>query len=254
MSKKIYLLTFPIFLLIFSCKTERNISCNQKFNVKNIFDFSLDSGYITKNAGLKLLLIYGLTDTINSSWDLINASDTIAKYYKDQETGHYFICSIDYSNIYNFETHVIFELNKIGELVKKERFFHGNYPCCWNNYFSGFNKYGTFYGINICGTGSGYCAKYLLLFKNLIPQNSQKLIPIEYWSNSGEGETQSLGSFMIIEKNEIWMHYKLDIGILDDSLNFKIDNTREFNVKFKLNQEIWEMEDSTLFEGLDLWY
>jgi len=61
MSKKNYLLTIIIFLWIFSCKTERIISYNQKVNVKNIFDYSLDSGYIAKNAGLKLLLLYGLT-------------------------------------------------------------------------------------------------------------------------------------------------------------------------------------------------
>lgn len=254
MTKKIYFLIIPIFLLIFSCKTERNTSCDQRFDIKNSIDFSLDSGYITKKAGLPLLLFYGITDTTNSSWNWIKDSDTIAKYYRDQQTGHYFICSFDCSNMFDFSTHIIFELNQNGKLIKNERFFHGNYPCCWENHYNGFNRYGTFYGINICGTGSGYCAKHLFLFKNLIPQDSQKLIPIEYWSNSGEGEAQSLSSLMKIENNEILMHYKLEIGLLDDSLNFNINETREFDAKFKLIDGIWEPEDSTLFESLDIWF
>lgn len=253
MLKKIYFLIIPIFLFFFNCKTERNITHNQKFNIKNIIDFSLDSGYITKNDGIRLLLFYKLTDTTKSSWNLINEFDTIAKYYKIQETGHYYICSIDYSNKYDFSTHIIIELNNNGELVKSERIFHGNYPCCWKNYYDGFHKYAHFYGIEICGTGSGFCSKDLFLFKNLIPQNYQNLIPIEFWSNSGEGETQCMTSSMEIENNEIFMHYKLDDGELDDSLNFRINRTREFNLKFKLNQETWELEDSIKFEDLDIW-
>ena len=59
---------------------------------------------------------------------------------------------------------------------------------------------------------------------------------------------------MKIENNEILMHYKLEIGLLDDSLNFNINETREFDAKFKLIDGIWEPEDSTLFESLDIWF
>ena len=252
MNQKIYLLTIPILLLIFSCKTEKNISYDQRLDIKNIIDFSPDSGYITKSVALPFLLSHGTTDTNHLYWNRVSDSDTIAKYYRDQETGHYFICFFDCSHKSASQTHLIFELNQNGEVIKNERFIHGNYPCCWKNYYSGFNRYGTFYGINICGTGSGYCAKNLLLFKNLIPQDSQKLIPIEYWSYSGDGESQSLSSLMKIENNEILMHYKVEIGLLDDSLNFNINETREFDAKFKLIDGIWEPEDSTIFEGLDL--
>jgi hypothetical protein len=252
MKKQIYILTIPIIFAFCSEQVENNSLVIDKSVSINKLELLMDSGFVTKKVGLPFLLSNNLTDTTESSWEIVNDNDTIAKYYKVKESGHYYYCSIDLSRQYSFETHLIIELSSEGEIIKSERFLHGNYSCCWNNYYDGFNKYGDYYGIDICGTGSGYCTTYLFLFKNLIPQNSQKEIPINYWSSSGEGESYSLSSSMNLNKEIIIMHYRLDEGELDDSLNFKINKSREFDVEFNLIKGIWTTNDTAKFECLDM--
>jgi len=254
MRRGIYILTIPFIITFCSGSVKENSSLIHKSVASNKLELSLDSGFITKKVGLPFLLSNKLTDTTESFWDQVKDFDTIAKYYKIKETGNYYYCSIDISGQYSFETHLIIELTSDGEIIKSERFKHGNYACCWNNYYDGFNKYGDYYGIDICGTGSGYCATYLFLFKNLIPQDSQKEIPIRYWSSMGpKGQSQSFSSSMDIDKEVIIMHYRLDEGELDDSLNFNINKTRAFEVKFNLIKGIWTTNDTAKFEGLDIW-
>lgn len=254
MKNKIYILILPIHLLIFTCQVAKKSAFTDKTLTCNILELSSDSGFITKKIGLPFLMSNKLSDTINSFWNQVNDFDTIAKYYKIKETGHYYYCTIDLSQQYIFETHLIIELTCDGEIIKSERFKHGNYSCCWNNYYEGFNKYGNYCGIDICTTGSGYCATYLFLFKNIIPQKSQKKIPISYWLSMGpKGQSQSLSSTIDIDNDEIIIHYKSGEGELDDSLNFNLNKTRAFEVKFNLINGIWTTNDTANFEGLYIW-
>lgn len=244
----------PIILLFFSGQIIDNTTLTNKTEDSSKIKLLLDSGFINKKVGLPFLLSNNLTDTTESYWNQVNDFDTIAKYYKITETGHYYYCSIDLSGKDPFETNLLIELTSDGEIIKSETFLHGNYPCCWGNYYDGFNKYGEFYGIDICGTGSGYCATYLFLFKNLIAQDSQKLIPVKYWSLFGlGGQSQSFSSSMEIDKEVIIMHYRLDDVELDDSLIFNIKKSREFDVKYSFIKGIWTTNDTAKFEGLDLW-
>lgn len=224
---------------------------NQQFNLK----LSLDSGFILKNTGYQYLLLNSLTDT-SKNWLLIKDSDTIGKYYRVGNSDTYFMCLIDYSEAFTFETHILIELNSDGKLIKSERFFHGNYPICWGNYYDGFNKYGDYFGIDICGTGSGYSADYLYLFKEISPQENQNSIPINYWSSFSIGSnlSESLSSTMEFIDDYLIMHYLLENGELDDNYEFTVKKSRTFDVKYIFKDKKWITNDSIKFDGLDINY
>jgi hypothetical protein len=48
-----------------------------------------DSGFVLKKEGLPFLLSNRLTDTTDASWNHLNDNDTIAKYYRINQTGHF---------------------------------------------------------------------------------------------------------------------------------------------------------------------
>jgi hypothetical protein len=180
MKSSTYIFIAVVFFTQCTPSSQVNTGTNDNPDDYPTIQLSGDSGFITKKIGLPFLIANELTDTAESFWDQINDGDTIAKYYRDQETQHFVYCSFDLSRKYSFTTHLIMELDEKGEILEHQRYLHGNYPCCWNKTFDGFKRYGDGYGIKICGTGSGYCASYLFLFKKIIPQDSQYSIPVYY--------------------------------------------------------------------------
>lgn len=155
------------------------------------------------------------------------------------------------SSKYSFETHLLIELNPNGELLKVERFFHGNYPCCWNNYYDGFKKFGNCFGLMTCGTGSGHCSSYLYLFNDIFPQDQQNSILIESWFG-GEGDiSQSVSSEIEFKEDKLVLNYKLENGELDDDLNFIVKETKKFDVNYYFKNNRWVTNDSTLFKILN---
>jgi len=209
-----------------------------------------DSGYITKSSGIGFLQAAKLTDTLNSYWSQANDHDTIGKYYRNGRSNNYFLCVIDLSKKYTFETHLLIEARPNGKILKKERFNHGNYSCCWTNYYDGFNKYGEYFGLKTCGTGSGYCASYRYLFKEITAKERQNAIPESCWSSFGI--TQNLTSKMELKNDTLVMHYKLEKGELNDSSDFNVNETKIFDVKFVFKNKKWITGEKKKFDGLDL--
>lgn len=252
--RQLFIITTVI--LFFACNGRQENGATNILNDKVQYSkliLSNDSGFVIKKNGLPFLLATSLTDTTDSFWNQAKDNDTIGKYYKVRETGSYFYCSIDLTKKYTFETHLLIEINPVGEILKSERYFHGNYPCCWDNYYEGFNKFGDYFGLKTCGTGSGYCASYLYLFKDILPQEKQNSIPQSYWSSLGAGGlSQSFSSEMEFKKDKLVLHYKLEDGELDDSSNFKIKKTKTFDVNYVFKNNKWTTNDSSKFEGLDL--
>ncbi|MCW3085172.1 MAG: hypothetical protein JWP12_2538 [Bacteroidetes bacterium] len=243
------IIIFAIALLLITASSLPN---NLAFAENNGLVLSGDSGFVIKKDGLRFLLSHALTDTKDSFWDQIKNTDTIGKYYKVKKSSNYFMCLIDYSSKYTFETHLLMELTPTGKLIKSQRFFHGHSACCWNNYYEGFNKTGNYFSLKTCGTGSGYCGSYLYIFKNILPQDQQKAIPESYWSTFGEN-AQSLNSILEFKGNQLVVHYELEIGKLDDSTNFNVDSTKRFDAKFYFKNNKWITPDSAKFDGLDVW-
>ncbi len=252
--RQLFILSFVV--LFFACNSRQQSASiniqNDKFRNSKLI-LSHDSGFVIKKNGLSFLLANALTDTTDSFWNQLKDSDTIGKYYKVRETNNYFYCTIDLTRKYTFETHLLIEINTIGDILKSERFFHGNYLCCWDNYYEGFKKYGDYFGIETCGTGSGYCASYLYLFKNILPQEKQNSIPQSYWSSLGAGGlSQRFSSEMKFKKDKLVLYYKIEYGELDDSSNFNIKKTKTFDIEYLLKNNKWTTNDSSKFEGLDL--
>ncbi|WP_421799804.1 hypothetical protein [Haliscomenobacter sp.] len=214
-----------------------------------------DSGFVTKKDGLPFLIANKLTDTVGSYWDNLQDGDTLGKYYKIKESGHFYYCSIDYSPEYTFETHLIIELNQAGKVLQSARFFHGHYHCCWDNRFEGFNRYGDFFGIKTCSTGSGFCATDLYLFKKLRQQEEQTSIPLGLWSAFGNdiGEPRSISANLEWNKNELIVHYLLEDGVLDDEGNFKVKLTRKMDATFIFKNQHWVCKDREQLAKFDLW-
>lgn len=214
-----------------------------------------DSGFVTKKDGLPFLIAHKLTDTTGSYWDNLQASDTIGKYYKIKESGHFYYCTIDYSPEYTFETHLIIEFNQDGKLLQSARFFHGHYHCCWDNRFEGFNRYGDFFGIKTCTTGSGFCATDLYLFKTLRQQEEQTFIPLGQWFAFGNdiGEPRNVSANLEWNKNELIVHYLLEDGVLDDQGNFKVKQTRKMDVTFIFKNQHWVCKNRDQLAKFDLW-
>jgi hypothetical protein len=205
-------------------------------------NFSSDSGYVIKKDGLHFLLSVMLTDTTNSFWAQAKEIDTIGKYYRNTESGTYFVCLIDLSNKFDFETHLLLEIKVDGTVIKSVRYFHGNYSCCWNNYYEGFYKRNNYFVMTTCGTGSGYCKSEIYIFKEIVPQNTQKSISISYWSSDGE-DKYSLNLSSVIEWKEdcLFVHYTLEKGKLtNNSLKFKVKKTEKFKIQYLLKNGQWE--------------
>lgn len=213
-----------------------------------------DSGFVLKKDGLPFLLSNRLSDTTDASWNHLNDNDTIAKYYRIKQTGHFYYCTVDLSNKYTYETHLLLELTPDAEIIKSARYFHSHYSCCWGNYFDGFNRYGDFFGIKTCATGSGFCASNLYLFETLAQQDEQSPIPLGYWEAIGvERRPQRVSSTLELTRNELIMHYLTEVGDLDEQDNFKVKKTKKLDATFIFRNNQWVCRDSAELAKFDLW-
>lgn len=244
-----------VFFMIIACSTDSPKHGKTQHTPTSLLLLEQDSGFVTKKIGLPFLLAHQLTDTMGTSWDNTKDSDTIAKYYKVEQNGHFYYCTIDNSLEYTHATHLILELNQAGELLQSERFFHGHYHCCWENSYEGFQKYGDYFGIKTCSTGSGFCATHLYLFKNLVPQDSLESVLIDYWEAMGgeDRNPRSLSSSLTINKDVLLVHYKLEEGKIVNDTRFKVQKTRRFDVPYILKNHQWIPQDSAMFKSDILW-
>jgi hypothetical protein len=216
-----------------------------------------DSGFIVKRDGLPALISASLTDTLEPFWENINDFDTIGKFYRVKSTKIFFLCINCLPKGEKFQSHLLLEIKPNREIVNEELFNGGMYPCCWNNHFEGFRKYGDYFYIKTCGTGSAYCSSYFYLFKKIKPMIEQNYIPEGYYSGMAEqGKNSpifhSLTSTMEFKRDSVIMHYKFERGIDNaDGIN-KIVKTEKFDVKYFLRNEKWVTMDSLKFEGMIL--
>ena len=189
-------------------------------------------------------------------------TDTIGKYYKINNSDNYIMCLSDYG--YEFGDKIIIEITSNGDLVKSERFSVGVNTCCWYNEYEGFSKYGDFFGIKVCGTGSGHCSSRLYLFKEVTPQDSiNDDIPLNCWSNSDSGDDStpydSYTSSMEIKKDELVILYVLESGTYTRNektkkLDFKIDSSEKFAIRYFYKNGKWDTEDKDKLEKLEQCY
>jgi hypothetical protein len=238
-------LSISLFIFFFACTNKEKETLN-----KTKLILTQDSGFITKEVGLAFLLSNSLTDS--SSWEHCNQTDTIGKYYRMENNNHYIMCLVDYSG-YCYENHIIIEINENGELLKSERFFHGNYfP--WNNVYDGFSKYGDFFGIK---TGAGLASSVLYLFKEVTSQDS--ILPIYFSCGTPNFECFFFyfhTPFMEWKKDELILHYTFEEREVKydekrDDFITKIHNRSKFTINYFYENGKWNTTDKDKLKELE---
>lgn len=209
-------------------------------------DLKGNQGYITKSRGLKILSELNLTDSTNSNWNSVFVTDTLGTYFKSQESGNYVLCLIDLSGENIFETHVLFELQPISEnqfkVLAKERYYHGNYSCCWTNYYDGFNQFESYFTLAVCGTGSGFCGRRVYYFKTVCSQESSLSIADNY-SSTYDDDVVLLSSTKSMDEDSLIYHYRLDNFKRKRNDRLKLKTSESFIVQYKLINNTWVSED-----------
>lgn len=234
-------------LTLYTCTWKRNNEENKYSD--NLKIFKADSGYINKKEALAFLLKNNLTDTIKSNWNLYNDAEIFGKYYKYKNTNEYLFCIMDLSKKYTFETHLLIKINSKGEITDTSRFIHWNYPACIDGK-DALNKYGDYYGISICQTGSGFSAEYIYFFKDFVKQDKQNPILISLFSGIGY-QTEIVNSSLKIKNDIIKLDYEVETT--EETYETKV-NLKQFKVDYFLKNNKWETKDSAKFEAIESFF
>lgn len=245
-------------VITLACKQETKpgyTSPHNSLKIKQLLPLSEDSGFVTKKIGLPFLIAHQLTDTTGVYWNDLKSNDTIAKYYRLKDNGHFLYCTVDYNPDYIFETRILLELNQSCKILQVERYYNGNYACCWANLYEGFQKYGDYFGIKTCSTGSGFCASNLYLFEKLTPQDSLEPIVTDYYEAMGGADLNPrvLKSTFSLKKDELRVNYTLEEGVIGHDDQFKVQKTKRFTVPYRRRGISWVAQDSTMFKSDILW-
>ncbi|MFM2226345.1 MAG: hypothetical protein RJA07_2547 [Bacteroidota bacterium] len=240
MQKYYILIYFTIF--IFSCFPKKNTNYSNSKLLLNS-----DSGFITKQIGLQFLIKNNLADTINKNWDKITDIDTVGKYYRIPNSDNYYL----FTSVNPNDEILLSEVDSSGKVFQLKKFYHGNWSCCWKNKFNGFYKFGNFFGIKTCGSGSAYCSSFFYFFKKLTDQDNIKSIPFNVFSSGINGEVLLLNStFNFSNQNNLFFEYKLEKGKTDTNNEIKIFSTKYYKIKFTFLNNNWLTNDSSKFEEL----
>ncbi|WP_206156159.1 hypothetical protein [Chitinophaga fulva] len=197
---------------------------------------------------LQFLGAHHLVDTAHSVWRLYDDTVSLGKYYRQRE-GTFIACMLD-PVTEEFPIHLLIEANLFDDVLKVERYFHWNSPCCWERN-DGFTKWGDYYFLKICGTGSGYCSTNLFCFQDVVPQDSLRHVVAGYWSamgNTGTDNIWNIESNMQINGDTLWMHYKLEEFDQEDTVYLQPKDTATFTVMYLKDKKGWRAVDSTMLE------
>ena len=249
--KRILYLLLAIFFFVGINETFA-LNINADTTTQNKLILANDSGFINLKEGLDFLLANSLIDTSwcvkfwlldnpdtiqnVSFWDLCNPTDTIAKYYRKDNSDLYIMCVFD-CPMMAFPKYRIIEINSEGKLIKMEEFWDA---CLINNY-SCFSKYGVFFGIKTCRIFIGAFNHYLFLFKDVTPQDSIYPICLEHFEDGYYNNSLFKSSSSKIEfiKDNLIVHYTIEIYKRPVWLNKK-PRTKKITIKYFYENGQWK--------------
>jgi hypothetical protein len=239
------LMALTIFVMA-SCRTQRNSARDlvwlksEAFQQWCRFTFHRDSGMVSsaQNSFLQHLLVSNDTSFFAAEYNQMILDDStyagknfgrLDTFQRDSFGGKYFrgkvlagsvqwvlCCPFNISGFggdpFVFE---ITESNGKFNLTSWNAFYHGNYACCWHEPMDGFYKMGTWFFVNTCGTGSGFCSNTanLLFFPLSAPSDTlekPKAIPVSFFQQFQQRELLE-GKFQVRHDTIIGEYtYKLD--------------------------------------------
>jgi len=245
-----YLLAFSIAALFIHCHTNTTL---KTVSVKE-YGFEADSGYILKKQAIDILSqadyeYYSnndpkVKDTIDLNAADIKLTDTIGKFYK-LKNGNYLACVEDIIHTDRPAVKVLTELDKSGKVLRSEGYSSGMYFCCWANKYEGFRKYGPYFSIKTCGTGSGHCSAAIYLFKEFAPQDMGIYTEIFSAWCTDINIACSYTSTIDIKDNTVTVHYTMQQIHEDDNGKTKVIKTEKFDIKYIERESKWIALDST---------
>lgn len=212
---------------------------------------------------MSFLLANSLIDEINKSknWEKINQTDTIGRYYRIENSDNYLLC-LPYS-IESFNSvYLIMQITSQGDLVKSEKFNFGTYNK-WNHYYKNFRKDDVFFEI-ITEGGSFLCGRVgMYLFKELIPQDSMRYIPLSEFSIrhrksrfAKEKIIKRFYSTRTLDKNKLIIKYELNRGKI--KIDKKGDHIfhyrrakRNINVEYFYEKGKWHTSDTSKLKKIE---
>lgn len=206
-----------------------------------------DSGFFLKTEGVEILEQLGMSDGKDVGWKHFSEQDTIGRYFRSNESGHYLLCIIDVQDKIDFETHVLIELKQKGEssfkVLATERYQHGNYPCCWNNSYEGFRRFGNYFTFSCCGTGSGFCGENLYYFKKIRSQKQSRSIRDNYWSVDETG-AMKLSSEKELAGEKLIYRYQIEHFVWKNEEKLEAREKDTFSISYQMKNNKYLCDDS----------
>ena len=136
------------------------------------------------------------------------------------------------------------------------------WPIQWSNNYGDFEKHGDYYSLKICGTGSGYYAGNITLFKGVAPLTNT--IPATVWSTMCVFQAYekpalacNLTSTVSTKLDTVTLHYKLEHLELQEAEDAKdekytLKDTGFFDIKYIKKETGWVALDSTNFSKIPM--
>jgi len=248
------LLTYILALLIAGLFYQCNTNATLKTVAEKEYGFEADSGYILKKQAIDILAqadyeYYSnkdpkIRDTTDSNAADIKSTDTIGKFYK-LKNGNYLACLEDIIHTDRPAVKVLAELDKSGKVLRSEGYHSGMYFCCWANRYEGFRKYGPYFSVKTCGTGSGHCSTAMHLFKEFTPQDMGIYTEIFSAWCTDINIACRYSSTVDIKGDAVTVHYTMQQIHEDDNGTTKVINTEKFDIKYIKRENQWIALDST---------
>jgi hypothetical protein len=255
-------------ILSFSCKSK--VALN-RFRLH----LAQDSGYISSGDALRFLLDAAVIDTVGGKpwddhveyaysfgdtldngkekyytyWPTSVPTDTIGKYYAFNTTGNYIVAFSLGRKV------LLLELTPQSDIVNYDLLGHGSHACCWNSFDDMLNRYGPYFGVSTCGTGTAYCSSCIHLYKDGIDVSENAIPAYEYRGTMGLIPGHLLSSEMEFADSCLIMHYELEefISILDEDDEWVRDenvSTRQFTVKYVYRNGRFETDEAYKLEEI----
>jgi hypothetical protein len=198
-------------------------------------------GYFTKQAGIKILEATGMAPSDAILWESLVDSDTVGKYAPNEDPRGYIACIETNSEVLG-DPVVLLELKSTywnsALVLAKERYFHGNYNCCWDRIDDGFRGRNGYAFLDMCGTGSNICEAYTFVFQHVRPQDSLDGLVTKsdsWWENDRTIKSGQLE----MKGDTLTVNYADSIGIVDEQGKWKTYRVEKYRVSYLLQANGW---------------
>lgn len=214
-----------------------------------------DSGYITKRQAYPFLTSIGLSNTPGGFWfkELVSDNDTVGKYYRSNERGHYIVLIRAFCKTDSSETLILAYLKSDGKLLAYRSYGSLDYHC-HKDAVTSFCKVGKYFMLWGCEYGSGYGSTWAYVFESM-PKDELSKIFFGCFSTMGMDNPeypQQLKSVMELTDSGILMHYTLNTGRWG-AVGIVWRVVQKADVDFAMRNGDWVASDSSILQKVEIY-